>query len=326
MNRPRRQLLRLAAGAAVLSAASRFAWAQTYPARPVRIIVGVPAGSGPDVTARLIGQWLSERLGQPFIVENRPGGASHIAAEAVVRAPSDGHTLLLVSSAHAIGATLFDKPNFNFIRDIAPVASITRGALVMEVNLSVPTKTIPEFIAYAKAHPGKLNFASTSTGAASHVAGELFKMMAGVDLVHVPYRGGGTGMLTDLLAGEIQVMFDPLSSSIEAIRTGKVRALAVTTAGLSEALPKLPTVGQFVPGYEASLWNGVGAPKGTPAEIIDTLNKEINAALADPKLKAKFANLGYTLVASSPTEFGKLIAEETEKWARVVKFAGVKAE
>jgi len=324
MNRPRRQFLRLAAGAAVLPASSRFGWAQAYPTRPVRIIVGVAAGQGPDITARLMGQWLSERLGQPFIVENRPGAASHIAAEAVVHAPSDGHTLLLVSSAHAIGATLSGKLNFNFIRDIAPVASITRGTLVLEVNLSVPTKTISEFIAYAKAHPGKLNFASTSNGAASHVAGELFKMMAGVNLVHVPYRGGGG--LNDLLAGQIQVMFDPLGSSIEAIKTGKVRALAVTTAGPSEALPNLPTVGQFVPGYEASLWNGVGAPKGTPPEITDTLNKEINAGLAYPKLKAKFANLGYMSVASSPAEFGKLIAEETEKWAKVVKFAGVTAE
>jgi tripartite-type tricarboxylate transporter receptor subunit TctC len=289
------------------------------------LLVGFTPGSGADVTARLIAQWLSERLGQPFVVENRPGQGTNMAAEAVTRAPADGHTLLLVLSAHAIGATLYDKLSFNLVRDIAPVASISRGALAMEVNLSVPVKSVPEFIAYAKAHPGKLNMGSSGNGSTGHVAGELFKMLTGVDFVHVPYRGGAN-VMTDMLGGQVQVMFDVLSSSIEPIRAGKVRALAVTTADRQDSLPHLPAVGEFVPGYDASTWNGVGSPKRTPAEIIDKLNKEINAGLADPKLKAKLANLGYSLVASTPAAFGRFIADETEKWAKVVKFSGAKPD
>src|SRR5262245_52053403 len=325
MKLARRQFLHLIAASGAAPAFSPIARAQSFPARPIRLLVGFTPGSGADVTARLIAQWLSERLGQPFIVENRPGQGTNLAAEAVVRAPADGHTLLLVLSAHAIGATLYDKLNFNLVSDIAPVASISHGALAMEVNLSLPVKTVPEFIAYAKANPGKLNMASSGNGSTSHVTGELFKMTAGVDLVHVPYRGGANAM-TDLLAGQVQVVFDPLSTSIEIIRTGKVRALAVTTSERHDALPNLPTVGEFVPGYEASTWNGIGAPKGTPAEIIDRLNKEINAGLANPKLKAKFANLGYTLVASTPADFGRFITDETEKWAKVVKFSGAKPD
>ena len=281
-------------------------------------------GGGADIIARLIGQWLSERLGQPFIIENRPGAGSNIATEAVVHAPADGYTLLLVSPANAINATLYDKLNFNFIRDIAPVAGIIRVPNVMVVNPSVPAKTVPEFIAYAKANPGKLNMASAGIGTAPHVAGELFKMMAGVDMVHVPYRGDGPA-LTDLIGGQVQVMFAAMPSSIEYIRAGKLRALAVTTATRSEALPDIPTVGDFVPGYEASGWYGIGAPKNTPAEIIDKLNKEINAGLADPKIKARLADLGGTVLPGSPADFGKLIADETEKWAKVIKFAGHQA-
>ena len=321
----RRQFLHLAAGAAALPAVSRIARAQTYPTRPVRIIVGFPPGGAADIAARLMGQWLSERLGQPFVIENRPGAGSNIATEAVVRAPADGYTLLLVSTSNAINATLYDKLNFNFIRDIAPVAGIIRVPHVMEVNPSVPAKTVPEFIAYAKANPGKINMASAGIGAAPHVSGELFKMMTGVDMVHVPYRGAAPA-LTDLLGGQVQVMFDTMPSSIEYIRAGKLRALAVTTATRSEALPDIPTVGDFVPGYEASAWYGVGAPKNTPAEIVDKLNKEINAGLADPKMKARLADLGGTVLAGSPADFGKLIADETEKWAKVVKFAGIKPE
>ena len=282
MKLPRRQFLHLAAGAAALPAVSRIAWAQAYPTRPVRIIVGFAAGGAADIIARLIGQWLSERLGQPFVIENRPGAGSNIATEAVVRAPPDGYTLLLVGTANAINATLYDKLNFNFIRDIAPVAGIIRVPNVMVVNPSVPAKTVPEFIAYAKANPGKINMASGGIGTAAHVSGELFKMMAGVDMVHVPYRGAAPA-LTDLLGGQVQVMFASMPSSIEHIRAGKLRALAVTTATRSEALPDIPTVGEFVPGYEASAWYGVGAPKDTPAEIVDKLNKEINAASPIPR-------------------------------------------
>ena len=325
MTLPRRQFLHLAAGAAALPAVSRFAWAQTYPSRPVRMIVGFAAGGATDILARLIGQWLSERLGQPFVIENRPGAGSNIATEAVVRAPPDGYTLLLVGSPNAINATLYDKLNFNFIRDIAPVASIIRGALVMVVHPSVPAKTVPEFIAYAKANPGKINMASGGIGGITHIAGELFKMMAGVDMVHVPYRGVAPA-LTDLLGGQVQVIFANLAPSIEYIRAGKLRALAVTTATRSEALPDIPTVGEFVPGYEASSWFGVGAPKNTPAEIVDKLNKEINAGLADPKIKARLADLGGTVLGGSPADFGKLIAEETEKWGKVIRAANIKPE
>jgi tripartite-type tricarboxylate transporter receptor subunit TctC len=321
----RRHFLHLAAGAAALPAVSRIAWAQTYPTRPVRIVVGFPPGGGADITARLIGQWLSERLGQPFIIENRPGAGSNIATEAVVRAPADGYTLLLVGGWNAINATLYDKLNFNFLRDIMPVASIGGAPYVMVINPSLPAKTVPDFIAYAKANPGRVNMASAGTGAPSHVSGELFKMMAGVNMVHVPYRGGGPAV-TDLLGGQVQVMFVPPPTSIEHIRSGKLRALAVTTATRSDALPDIPTVAEFVPGYEASNWYGVGIPKNTPAEIIDKLNKEINAGLADPKLRARLADLGGTVLAGSPADFGKLIADETEKWGKVVKFVGIKAD
>jgi tripartite-type tricarboxylate transporter receptor subunit TctC len=323
MKLPRRKFLHLAASAAALPAVSRIAWAQTYPNRPVRVIVGFASGGAADIMARLVGQWL--RLGQPFVIDNRPGGGGNIATEAVVRAPADGYTLLLVGVPNAINATLYDKLSFNFIRDIAPVAGIFRGAYVMVANPSVPAKTLPEFISYARANPGKINMASAGIGSTNHVAGELFKMMAGVDLVHVPYRGTGPA-LTDLLGGQVQVNFPAMASSIEYIRTGKLRALAVTTATRSEALPDVPTVGEVVPGYEASAWYGVGAPRGTPTEVIEKLSHEINAALADPEMKARFADLGGIAIVGSPADFGKLIADEIEKWGKVVKFAGVKAE
>ena len=325
MKLPRRQFLHLAAGAAALPAVSRIARAQAYPTRPVRIIVGQAAGSGSDTAARLIGQWLSERLGQQFIIENRPGAAGNIATEAVVRALPDGHTLLLVNAGNAINATLYDKLNFNFIRDIAPVAGIFRVPQVMEVNPSVPVKTVSEFIAYAKANPGKVNMASAGIGSVHHVAGELFKFMTGVDMVHVPYRGT-TPALTDLLAGQAQVMFDVTPSSTPHIRAGKLRALAVTTATRADVLPEIPIMGDFVPGYEASAWLGFGAPKDTPGAIIGMLNREVNAGLADPAIKTRIADLGGTVLAISPAEFGKLIADETEKWAKVVKFANIKPE
>jgi tripartite-type tricarboxylate transporter receptor subunit TctC len=325
MKLPRRTFLHLAAGAVTLPAFSRIAWTQSYPSRPVRWIVGFAPAGPADILARLIGQWLSERLGQPFVIENRPGAASNIATEAVVRAPADGYTLLMVGSPNAINATLYDKLNFNFIRDIAPVANIMRGPLVMVVNPSLPANTVPEFIAYAKAHPGKINMASGGNGSTPHVAGELFKMMTGVDMNHVPYRGAAPA-LTDLLAGQVQVYFANTPASIEHIRAGKLRALAVTTATRSDALPDLPTVGDFVPGYEASTWFGVGAPKATPAEIVEKLNKEINAGLADPKMKARLADLGGTVLAVSPADFGKLIADETEKWAKVIRTANIKPE
>jgi tripartite-type tricarboxylate transporter receptor subunit TctC len=325
MKLPRRNFLHLAAGAAALPAVSRVARAQAYPTRPVRIIIGFAPGSASDIVARLVGQWLSEGLGQPFIIEHRPGAANNIATEAVVRAPPDGHTLLVVSSANAVNATFYDKLSFNFIRDIAPVASVIRGPTVMVVNPSVPAKSVPEFIAYAKANPGKLTMASGGIGSGTHLAGELFKMMAGVNMVHVPYRGGGPA-LTDLLGGQVQVMFPSTVSSIEYIRAGRLRALAVTTATRSDALPDVPTVDEFVPGYEASAWFGVGAPKATPAEIVEKLNKEINAGLADPKMKARLADVGGTALSGSPADFGKLIADETEKWAKVIKSAGIKPE
>jgi tripartite-type tricarboxylate transporter receptor subunit TctC len=325
MKLPRRKFLHLAAGAAALPAVSRFAWAQSYPTRPVRIVAPTAPGGAPDILARLIGPWLSGRLGQQLVVENRPGGGSNIGTEAVVRAPPDGYTLLLVSTTNAINATLYDKLNFNFIRDIAPVAGIISLPLVMVVNPSVPAKTVPEFIAYARANSGKINLGSPGIGTPPHVAGELFKMMAGVDLVHVPYRGGGP-VMTDLLGGQVQVLFGSTSLTIEQIRAGKLRPLAVTTATRWEGLPDIPTVNDFVSGYEASAVFGLGAPKNTPAEIIDTLNKEINAALADPNMKARLADLGGTVLAGSPADFGKLIAEETEKWGKVVKFSGAKPE
>jgi tripartite-type tricarboxylate transporter receptor subunit TctC len=325
MSLPRRQFLYLAAGAAALPTLSRIATAQTYPTRPVRVIIGYPPGGSADITARLLGQWLSERLGQPFVIESRPGASTNIATEAVVHAPPDGYTLLLVAPANAINATLYDKLNFNFIRDIAPVAGIIRFPNVMVVNPSVPAKTVPEFIAYAKANPGKLNMASSGNGSTIHVSGELFKMMTGVNMVHVPYRGGAPA-LTDLISGQVQAMFDNVPTSIEFIRAGKLRPLAVTTAARSEVLPDLPTVADFVPGYEASAWYGVGVPKGTPDVIIEKLNKEINAVLADPKAKARLAELGASLLAGSPADFGKLVADETEKWGKVVKFSGAKPD
>jgi tripartite-type tricarboxylate transporter receptor subunit TctC len=306
---PRRNFLHLAAGAAALPAISRIAFAQAYPTRPVRIVVGFAPGGANDILARLIGQWLSERLGQPFVIENRPGGGSNIATEAVVRAAPDGYTLLLVGPPQAINATLYEKLNFNFLRDIAPVAGIIRAPNVMEVHPSVPAKMVSEFIAYAKANPGRVNMASAGNGTGPHMAGELFKMMAGVNVVHVPYRGSGPA-LTDLLGGQVQVMFDALPPSMEHIRTGKLRALAVTTAARSPALPDVPTVSEFVPGYEASASFGVGAPRNTPADIVDKLNKEINVALADPKMIARLADLGGTALPGSPADFTKLIAAE----------------
>jgi len=325
MKLPRRQFLHLAAGAAALPAVSRFAWAQTYPTRPVRIIVGFAAGGIADIHARLMGQWLLERLGQPFIIENRPGAGSNIGTEAVVKSPPDGYTLLLATSTNAINATLYDKLSFNFIRDIAPVATISRNAFVMVAHPSMPAKTVPEFIAYAKANPGKINIASAGTGSAGHVFGELFKMMTGINTVHVPYRGAAPA-LADLVAGQVQAYFAPTAASIEYIRAGKLRALAVTTATRSEALPDIPAVNEFVPGYEASGWSGFGSPKGTPTEVIDKLNKEINAGLADPKIKAQLADLGSPALAGLPADFSRLIAADTEKWAKVIKFAGIKAE
>jgi len=325
MKLPRRQFLHLAAGAAALPAVSRVARAQAYPTRPVRIIVGGPPGGVADIHARLIGQWLSERLGQPFIIENRPGAGSNIATEVVTHAPADGHTLLLVAINNAINATLYDKLSFNFIRDIAPVASLIRSPNVMEVNPAVPVKTVPEFIAYAKANPGKLNMASPGNGSVAHIAGEMFKRMAGIEMTHVPYRGAAPAV-TDLIAGQVQVAFDPMSSSIVHIKAGKLRALAVTTANRSDVLPDIPTVGDFLPGFEASGWFGIGAPKGTPAEIVAKLNREINAGLADTKIKARIADLGNTVLAGSPADFGKLIADETEKWGKVIRALNIKVD
>ena len=325
MKLPRRQFLHLAAGAAALPAVSRIVCAQAYPARPVRIVVGFAPAGGTDIMARLIGQWLSERLGQQFVIENRPGAASNIGTEMVVNAPPDGYALLVATFVNAVNATLYDKLNFNFIRDIAPVASNARDPFAIEVHPSVPVKTVPEFIAYAKANPGKINMASAGIGSGNHIAGELFKMMTGVNLVHVPYCGAGPA-LVDLLGGQVQVMFASMSSSIEYVRAGKLRALAVTIATRSPVRPDLPTVAEFLPGYEFSFWTGIGAPRNTPAEIADKLNTEINAALADPKLNARLAEWGATALPGSPADFGKLIAEETEKWGKVVKFAGVKAD
>jgi tripartite-type tricarboxylate transporter receptor subunit TctC len=325
MRLPRRKFLHLAAGAAVLPAMTRLARAQAYPSRPVRIIVGFPAGGSADLAARLVGQWLSERLGQQFVVENRPGAGGNIGVEAAVNSAADGYTLLLIGPRQAINATLYEKLNFNFLRDIAPIASILRYPNVMEVHPAVPVKTVPEFIAYAKANPGKLNFASAGNGTSQHVSGELFRVMTGVNMVHVPYRGNAPA-LTDLVGGQVQVMFDNMPTSIEHIRAGKLRPLAVTTTARSDVLPDLPTVADFVPGYEASGWFGIGAPRNTSAEIINKLNSEINAGLADPKFKARLADLGSTALVFSPVEFGKHLADETEKWAKVVKFSGAKPD
>ena len=324
----RRQFLHLAAWATALpavSALSRIAGAQAYPSRPVRWILAAGPGSTADIISRPMGQWLSERLGQPFIVEHRPGAGANLGTEAVVRAPPDGYTLLLVNPANAINATLYEKLNFTFIRDIAPVAGLMRGPFVMLVNPSFPAKTIPDFIAYAKAHPGMINFASGGTGFATHVAGELFKAMTGANMVHVPYRGQAPAM-TDLLGGQVQVMFDPVVSSIAHIQAGKLRPLAVTTSTRSDALPDIPTISDFVPGYEASVWFGVGVPRNTPTEIVNKLNKEINAGLADPKIKTRFAEQGGTVLPGSPADFGTLIADETEKWSKVIRASNIKPE
>jgi tripartite-type tricarboxylate transporter receptor subunit TctC len=322
---PRRTFLTLAAGAAALPAWPLVARAQSYPARPIRILVGFPAGGTPDIIARLIGQWLQEHLGQPVVVENRPGASSNIATEFVVRSAADGYTLLSAGSPNVINATLYQTLNYNFMRDVAPVASTVRLPDVVVVNPAFPAKTIPEFIAYAKANPGKLNMASAGNGTSGHVAGELFKMMSGVDLLHVPYRGGPPAV-TDLLGGRVQVLFDVVTNSIELIKSGKLRALAVTTTERCAALPDIGTVSEFVPGYEASYWTGLVAPRGTPAEIVERLNKEINAGLADAKIKARIADLGGTVLAGSTADFGNFIAEETGKWAKVIKSAGIKLE
>lgn len=325
MRVPRRQFLQLATCAATVPAVSPITWAQPYPSRSVRIIVGAPPGGPVDISARLIGQWLSERLGQPFVIENRPGAGGNMATEAVVRAPADGHTLLLAYASSAINATLFDKLNYDFIRDIAPVASLNRIPLVLEVHPPFPAKTVVELIAYARANPGKVSLASPGNGTGPHVAGELFKMMTGVNVVHVPYRGSPP-MLTDLLGGHVQVAFDGLSSSIEHIRAGKLRALAVATATRLDALPDVPIVADAIPGFEASGWCGVVAPKSTSAEIIDKLNKEINAGLADPKIVARLTDLGTTPFASTAEDFSGFISDEIEKWAKVVRFAGLKPD
>jgi tripartite-type tricarboxylate transporter receptor subunit TctC len=325
MTMMRRKFLGFAVGAAVAPVVSIRVRAQAYPARPLHLIVFFPPGGVGDILGRLMGQWLSERLGQAVIIENRPGAGGNIGTESVVRAAPDGYTLLWATSPNAINATLYDKLNYNFIRDIAPVAATIRVPNVMEVNPQVPATTVPEFIAYAKANPGKLNMASGGIGVPSHVVGELFKMMAGVDMVHVPYRGAAPA-LTDLLGGQMQVLFDAMPSSIGYIRAGKLRPLAVTTATRSDVLPQIPTVAEFLPGFEASTWFGVGAPKGTPVEIVDRLNKEVNAGLADPKIKAQIVDLGGTVLPGTPAAFGALIAEETEKWAKVVKFSGAKVD
>jgi tripartite-type tricarboxylate transporter receptor subunit TctC len=325
MKLSRRRFLRFTSGAIALPASSRLARAQTYPSRPVRLIIGYTPGGSADLTARLMGQWLSEKLGQSFIVENRPGASTNIATEAVLRAAPDGYTLLLVAPANAINATLYDKLNFNFIREVEPVAGLIRFPNVVVVNPSVPVKSIPELIAYAKANPGKLNMASSGNGSTIHMSGELFKMLTDINMVHVPYRGGAPA-LTDLIAGQVQVMFDNLPTCAEHVKSGKLRGLAVTSTTRSEVLPDLPTVADFLPGYEASAWYGLSAPKGTPAEIVDRLNKAVNEILADPKVKAKFSEYGAILLPGSAADFGKLLADETEKWGKVVKFSGAKVD
>jgi tripartite-type tricarboxylate transporter receptor subunit TctC len=321
----RRRCLAMSGATAFAPAFSNVAFALDYPTRPVRLIVGFAPGGGVDVTARLTAQWLSQRLGQPFTVENRPGANSNIATEVVVRAPADGYTLLMVNAANASSTTLYDHLNFNFLRDIMPVGSVTRVPLVVVVNPTSPTKTMPEFIAFTKANPGKVTMASGGNGAPEHMAGELFKMMTGINMLHVPYRGAAPA-LTDLLAGQVQVMFAAMPASIEYIRAGRLRALAVTTTARAKILSDLPTVGDFVPGYEASQWYGVGAPRNTPSQAIDRLSKEINACLTDPNMMARFAELGGIAIPGSPAEFGKLIADETEKWGKVIRTAHIKAE
>ncbi len=321
----RRQFLHLAAGVAALPAFSRIARAQAYPTRPVHVIVPFAAGSGTDIVARLMGQSLSERLGQQFVVENRPGGGTNIGTELVTRAPADGYTVLMVTPANTINATLYEKLNFNFIRDTTPIAGIFRASFVMNVHPSFPVRTVPEFIAYAKANSGKVNMASAGTGSGSHMSGELFKIMAGVNMQHVPYRGGGPALL-DLIGGQVQVYFASMPEAIEYIKTGKVRPLAVTTPARADVLPDIPTIGDFLPGYQSSVWYGVAAPKNTPTEIVDKLNTEINVALADPKIKAKLAELSGAALAGSPADFGKHIADETEKWGKVIRAAGIKAQ
>ncbi len=325
MKLPRRRFLRLAAGVVAMPAVSRLAWAQAYPSRPVRIVVGFAAGGSSDIGARLIGQWLQERLGQPFVIENRPGAATNIATETVVRAPADGYTLLMVGPSSTINATLYDKLNFVFLRDIAPVASTIRQPQIMLASPSIAAKTVPELIAYAKANPGKITMASAGTGSSGHLAGEMFKMMAGVNMVHVPYRGAGPA-LTDLLGGQVLTSIVGTTGSIEYVRTGKLRALAVTTTERAAALPDVPTMSEFLPGYDAGDLLGVGVPRNTPAEIVDQLNKEINAGLADPKIKARFADLGGTALALTPAEYGKLLADETEKWGKVIRASNIKLE
>jgi tripartite-type tricarboxylate transporter receptor subunit TctC len=325
MKLPRRKFFYLAAGAAALPTGSRFAWAQSYPAKPVRWIVPIAPGGPNDILARLMCQWLSDRLGQPFVVEHRPGGGSNTGTAAVVNAPADGYTLLTVATVAAINATLYQNLSFNLIRDIGPIAGIISVSNAILVHPSIPATTVPEFIAYAKANPGKVNVASAGVGTSGHLSGELLKMMTGIDVVHVPYRGAAPA-LTDLLGGQVDAYIGATLTLVEYVRTGKLRALAVTTTTRSEALPDIPTVSEFVPGYEASAWFGVGAPKKTPAEIVDKLNKEINAALVDPKISAALADMGGTVLPGSPADFGKLIADETEKWAKVVKFSGAKAD
>ena len=325
MKLARRQFLRLSGAALAAPALSRIAVGQGYPARPVRIVVGNAPGGGPDIAARLLGPWLSDRLGQPVIVENRPGAGGNLATETVVNSPADGHTLLLITSSNAVNETLYQKLSFKFLRDIAPVASISREAILMVVHPSVPAKTIPEFIVYAKANPGKVSFASSGTGTTPHVAGELFKLMAGVDMVHVPYRGAGPA-ITDLLGGQVPVAFAGVSNAAEYVRASRLHALAVTTATRSEALPDVPTISEFIKGFEASQWYGVGAPRNTPVEIIDKLNKEINAGLADPKIKARLADLGSNALINSPADFAKLIVEDADKWGKLIRAANLKPE
>jgi tripartite-type tricarboxylate transporter receptor subunit TctC len=325
MKLPRRQFLHLAAGAATFSVVPRIAKAQTYPMKPVRIVVGFAPGGGTDIMARLIGQWLSERVGQQFLIENRPGAGTTIATESVVRSPADGYTLLMIGAPAAINATLYGKLNYNFIRDIAPIGSISLEPQAMVVNPSFPVKTVPDFIAYAKAHPGEITMASAGNGSEGHVAGELFKMMTGINMVHVPYRGAGPA-ITDMIGGQVNVMFNPTAPLIEYIKAGKLRALAVTTTARSEALPDIPTLADFVPGYESSAFYGLGAPKNTPVEIIERLNREINSALVDSNMKGRIADLGGTVFPTSPADLGRFMAAETEKYAKVIKFAGIKAD
>jgi tripartite-type tricarboxylate transporter receptor subunit TctC len=325
MKLPRRKFLHLAAGAAALPVLPRVAWAQAYPSRPVRIVLGFPAGGTTDIGARLIAQWLADRLGQPFVVENRPGAGTHVATEAVVRAPADGYTLLMATGSNAINATLYDKLNYDFIRDIAPVAGVIRSPYVLEVHPTLPIRSVPELIAYAKSNPGKINMASFGTGTGSHLSGELLKIMTGIEMLHVPYRGSAP-MLIDLIGGQVQLAFDNLPASIEHIRAGKLRPLAVGTAIRSEALPDVPTMGEFLPGFESSAWIGVGAPRNTSPAIVDKLNREINAALADPKIKTRLAELSGIVLAGSPADFGRHIAQETEKWGKVIRAANIKPE